>query len=250
MTGPDGVVLEVADNGELDLDEADGAVRVEVPALGSYTVAETAAPEGYVLTVETLAGELTIDDALAGRSTLELGELGNVAIDYFISWTKVDEAGEPLAGATFSVTGPDAVVLEVADNGELDLDEADGAVRVEVPVPGPYTVAETAAPEGYVLTVETLSGDVTNDAVDGVVEVNLGELANERVPEPEPTPEPSPEPTPEPSPTPEPTPTPSPSTPAEPELPSAGTNGLGYLSAASLLLVAAGAALVSRRRAY
>ncbi len=60
---------------------------------------------------------------------------------------KVDESGNPLGGACFSVDGPASVA--VCDNGDGDQDDDDGSIRLTGLAAGTYTVTETEAPDGY-----------------------------------------------------------------------------------------------------
>lgn len=53
LTGPEGAVLAVADNGTNDADPTAGALKVTDLAWGTYTLKETKAPTGYELSTET-----------------------------------------------------------------------------------------------------------------------------------------------------------------------------------------------------
>ncbi|WP_210602604.1 SpaA isopeptide-forming pilin-related protein [Brevibacterium oceani] len=90
----------------------------------------------------------------------------NEQIPGALSWNKVDEDGKALAGAEFTLTGPDGEDFVVADNGELDADEAAGQFEVTDLAWGDYTMTETRAPEGYVLTDETQTVTITGDKRD------------------------------------------------------------------------------------
>ncbi|WP_209373754.1 SpaA isopeptide-forming pilin-related protein [Brevibacterium renqingii] len=79
----------------------------------------------------------------------------NEQIPGALSWKKVDEDGKALAGAEFTLTGPDGKDFVVADNGEHDADEAAGRFEVTDLAWGDYTVKETSAPDGYVLSDES-----------------------------------------------------------------------------------------------
>lgn len=259
VAGPQGFQLTVTDNGEGDLDPTAGSVRVPVLYAGEYSVIETAAPIGFVVSTQVLSG--TVE---AMVETTELGAITNVAIDYFIGWSKHDEAAELLGGATFDVLGPAGFGLTVADNGEHDLDPADGSVRIQVPGVGDYSVREVSAPDGYELTVEVLSAEV----VIGTALTDLGVLVNEPVPTPDPpapTPDPEPQPTPDPpapTPDPEPQPTPDPTPPPAPQptpdptpdvtpapiLPRTGVDGIGQLVGLILVFLVAGLTLMLVRR--
>jgi uncharacterized surface anchored protein len=87
---------------------------------------------------------------------------------------KHDEAGEPLAGATFSIEpNPyDGASLSVTDNvSPEDTDPADGVIHlVDVPY-GTYDIQETDAPPGY--EKDTTVYTVTVDSVTPVVTVEF-----------------------------------------------------------------------------
>lgn len=59
LTGPEGTTIAVVDDGERDEDPTAGALSVSGLAPGTYTLAETKAPEGYVRTDRTFTA--TID---------------------------------------------------------------------------------------------------------------------------------------------------------------------------------------------
>ncbi|MFF5794673.1 SpaA isopeptide-forming pilin-related protein [Paeniglutamicibacter sp. NPDC012692] len=60
LVGPDGKTLEVIDNGTRDVDDTDGAIKVVDLPLGSYTLKETKAPEGYDMAEDTFT--IILDD--------------------------------------------------------------------------------------------------------------------------------------------------------------------------------------------
>jgi len=92
--------------------------------------------------------------------------LVNEQIPGGLSWKKVDEDGEALDGAEFTLRGPDGEDFVVADNGELDTDEAVGQFEVTDLAWGDYTITETRAPDGYVLTDETQTVTITGEKRD------------------------------------------------------------------------------------
>ena len=89
-------------------------------------------------------------------------------VDGSLVWHKVDELGNPLAGATFEVcqthvlntatnTYDDItdVCFSVTDNTAPDADPADGEFLIDDVILGRYTVRETAAPAGYIIILNT-----------------------------------------------------------------------------------------------
>ncbi len=83
---------------------------------------------------------------------IDLNTCGKIKIE------KVDEDGDPLGGATFSVS-PNPIPggtgdLSIKDNDDNDADNRDGFIQIDPAKPGEYTVCETEAPEGYVLAAQ------------------------------------------------------------------------------------------------
>lgn len=167
LTGPGDGTRTIVDNGEEDTDSDAGAFRIADLAWGDYTLTETKAPEGFALdptprTFSVGATELSIalGDIVNVAAAPELGSL---------SWTKTNEGDAPLAGSTWSLTGPGEYSKSITDNGEEDLDAADGAFKIaELPL-GEYTLTETVAPTGYELdstprTVTVTGGETTTTA--------------------------------------------------------------------------------------
>src|SRR5262245_55180907 len=131
-------------------------------APGNYTVTETLPVFGYALTDLTCvvnhseAGSPTTASPSGGSatatSTITLGNLGDVTCTYTntrqLGAIKViktsSKTGAALAGAVFSVTGPNSfsTTLTTGANGTACVDN--------LPF-GSYTVTETSAPPGYII---------------------------------------------------------------------------------------------------
>lgn len=80
-----------------------------------------------------------------------------------LSWKKVDEDGKALAGAEFTLTGPDGEEFAVTDNGELDADDTAGRFEVTDLAWGDYMIKETSAPDGYALSDETQTVTISGE---------------------------------------------------------------------------------------
>lgn len=157
-------------SGDKVVDEAttdeDGVATFEKVAFGSYTVVETAAPEGYVLNDEAHEAVIATDG-----ETVDAGVVLNQKIRGTVVLHKVDvdKDNAPLAGAKFALKQGDEVVAEATS-------DADGLVRFDDVVYGSYVVTETEAPEGYVLNTAAIEVAVKENGktVDaGVVENSM-----------------------------------------------------------------------------
>ena len=133
----------------------------------TYTLHETKAPEGYELlpdvtfTVE-VNGEVTFVGAHDGfEITSQDGVVTITAEDDPIEAAimKVDDEGNPLAGAIFTVTGKFAGTASDKEERTLEASDAEGVAVIPSAtlVAGEhYTLTEVTAPEGY-----ELAGSVT-----------------------------------------------------------------------------------------
>ena len=142
-----------------------GLVEFDNLAYGTYILTETRAPAGYVPSNRTWT--ITIDG-----TTNEIIYLGNRYASYTLrvpntravpgefTLTKVDSAtNAPLSGAEFTLTG---------GNPYMALDgtsAANGTVTFAGLNPGNYTLTETAAPYGYMVTTATRQISVGFDGV-------------------------------------------------------------------------------------
>ena len=136
-----------------------GVIASKPLYLGTYTIAEITAPEGYILdstphdvtlsyggqAVELVSESLSLDNA---------SQMGTITI------TKTDkETGKPIVGAdaVFELRAKEDIVT--ADGtvrhkaGELidTLTTKDGVVTTDLLYLGAYTITEVTAPEGYLL---------------------------------------------------------------------------------------------------
>jgi Prealbumin-like fold domain len=123
------------------------------------------------------------------RATDGTGNNSGDAIKHFIaasvSWTKVDNAGQPLGGATFQLCRTHdwdiannmpfiaplnpPVCQSVTDNDSSDLDKTNGHFTVGGLPLGTYTVHETQAPPGYELDPSTKEINVSPDNPSAVI---------------------------------------------------------------------------------
>ncbi|HWS43193.1 MAG TPA: SpaA isopeptide-forming pilin-related protein [Pseudoflavonifractor sp.] len=124
---------------------ADGGVTFTgIPANVSYTIKETAAPNGYTLSGDVLS--ISLEAGQVATYTVvnhKLDEPGTTPILGSLSVMKVDSANARLAGAEFTLYDASGTVYASTVTG------ADGIARFTNLPLGSYSVAETRAPQGY-----------------------------------------------------------------------------------------------------
>lgn len=120
---------------------------------GTYTVTETAAPEGYILNKEPY--KFTISDS---NREIEI-KVKNTARQSVVNIIKVDAStGNPLAGAVLS--------LKDASGNEIQRFTTTTEPQVFTNLAnGVYLVEEISAPTGYVLNKEVITFKITDEAL-------------------------------------------------------------------------------------
>lgn len=118
--------------------DADGIVRLEQIDPGRYLITEIKAPDGYNI------------DAPTQEVTIEYGEAYEVTFTDTpkspIYIAKVDQDGNPLAGAKFKVTTMNGAMVGEVETGRT------GYAIIPYAEPGWYVVEEIQAPDGYILS--------------------------------------------------------------------------------------------------
>lgn len=160
----------------------DGTVTVEVPAAGEYSITEIAPPVGYTLdpatyTVEveghTAAGEEVVFTARNYKTRVKLN--------------KVDEQGNRLEGAEFSIFDADGKQVTFTNKGSVYTYSEDGDVTaitagnadiVGLPV-GSYILRENEAPKNHI-PMEDMSFHVRADLYDKALELTVENLPHEK----------------------------------------------------------------------
>lgn len=160
----------------------DGTVTVEVPAAGEYSITEIAPPVGYTLdpatyTVEveghTAAGEEVVFTARNYKTRVKLN--------------KVDEQGNRLEGAEFSIFDADGKQVTFTNKGSVYTYSEDGDVTaitagnadiVGLPV-GSYILRENEAPKNYI-PMEDMSFHVRADMYNKALELTVENLPHEK----------------------------------------------------------------------
>ncbi|MGE4548162.1 MAG: SpaA isopeptide-forming pilin-related protein [Intestinibacillus sp.] len=133
---------------------SDGTVQFETVAYGTYTIRETKAPDGYVLSETEAAAVVTPGDPDTDASPYRIVNEKNGSVDEgaSIEITKVDaDTGAVLAGAEFTLYDAAETALLTAVSG------SDGKALFSGLAKGDYTVRETAAPKGYIVSGDALA---------------------------------------------------------------------------------------------
>ena len=207
----------------------DGYAVIAGLAPGSYTYKELQAPPCYLLD----QNEYTFMVSDTGEVTGTLS-FSNARITTSVPIKKVDDKGNPLAGATIVVLDAKQKQVFSGKTGTNGVVTVSGLKAGES-----YTYYESAAPEGYLVN----STKYTFTVSDKGVASGLMDIVNQAkgLPTPTPTPTPSPTPTLKPSATPNATPTSTPKPVIKP-IPQTGVESgvLWYGFGALLLLSAAG----------
>lgn len=183
------------DGWEKQISNSDGLVSFSDLPFGHYTLTETGAAPGYEkpqgsweFDVIDINGELSIDWGTAGTPFVDGkdndGKLVNNLKPFDFTVNKVNEQGGALAGAEFTLTGPNDYKQVITSTEENPLSSFTFTDLV-VPEEGTntYTLTETKAPDGYakllnpiIITIGYNDEGKLTITVDGeVVEFSLNE---------------------------------------------------------------------------
>jgi len=161
----------------------DGVVTFRnVPVGRNYVIKETVPPSGYVPTSKTITGvHMEYADPATRRSVVNVDLTGTLDSDKFLTNTPVtsspsdgrvsvmkkDEDGKPLAGAEFTLYDSTGKAIASATSGSNGLVEFTGLAPYSS-----FTIRETKAPDGYVLSSEELKVTTTNATIRSFTMVN------------------------------------------------------------------------------
>lgn len=160
----------------------DGTVTVEVPAAGEYSITEIAPPVGYTLDPATYTVEVEGHTAAGEEEPF-------IAKNYQtkVTLNKVDEKGNRLEGAEFSIFDADGKqvtftnkdgVYTYSEDGNVTAITAGNAEIVGLPV-GSYILRENTAPKNYI-PMEDMSFHVRADLYDKALELTAENLPHEK----------------------------------------------------------------------
>lgn len=122
--------------------------------LGTITIQETKAPEGYLINPEVFVRQITSDGYAENVTTYNQPIIKEKILE--LSLLKVNEDGDVLAGAEFTHTKPDGSV-------EIFTTDEDGVLRVKGLEYGTHKIQESKSPEGYRLDLAVMEFTVKTD---------------------------------------------------------------------------------------
>lgn len=136
----------------------DGTVTVQVPRKGTYNIVELQAPEGY--TIDLSVYSVTVDAHTPEGADVQ-AHFNSKDHPTRIVLQKVNEEGQPLAGAAFAIyhvsgegetrmsfSSSDGVYI-CSPEGDIQEIPAGSAVIEQLPA-GEYVLRETTSPDGYI----------------------------------------------------------------------------------------------------
>ena len=152
-------------NENLEWVSSENTHTIEGLPAGNYCLEETSAPSGYKLMTEKIKfsineyGLVTVNNETSKTATVVMN---NEPYKVYIS-KKSLTSGDEIEGAHLQLLDKDGKIVE-----EWDSTTTPHLIEVKLPV-GTYTLKETIAPNGYVLSEETITFTVDKF---GVVKVN------------------------------------------------------------------------------
>ncbi len=122
----------------------DGIVLFKDLLYGEYTIKETKVPEGYLVSEGTIKVFVDKDRELYTYQVVNNRIKGSIVI------TKTDMNGKLLQGAEFTLYDRDGKEVAIA------VSDKDGIAAFDDVDYGNYTIKETNAPKGYILSKEQI----------------------------------------------------------------------------------------------
>lgn len=147
----------------------DGKVTFTNIGEGSYSVKEISPPYGY-LPISGVIYNVTVS-AEDHNETIELNPVANTLIEANIEYVKLNDKGQPLAGAEFVLLDDNEDVVQTV------VSAADGKVTFVDVREGEYIIREKTAPVGYnPLTSDVAAVEIT--AAEHATTVTLSNVTN------------------------------------------------------------------------
>lgn len=143
--------------------DEDGGLEEVKLIPGTYTLHEIFAPNGYALSEEIVTFTVNEDGTVEGEAVMKDD------VTRF-SFYKIDEKGNKLSGAEFTMYDEEGNVYAVAESDE------NGIVTFENMLVGKYIIKETKALPDYQLSSETIELDVTDQWLNSNSYTDGGEL--------------------------------------------------------------------------
>ena len=135
--------------------------------IGTITIQETKAPEGYLLNPEIFIRQITSDGSSEGVNTYNEPVIPETVMKGSVELYKSDdESGNALAGAVYGIYFHDGTEV-----GRLTTDETGYAKSNLLPY-GSYYLQEITAPNGYVLDNTQYTFTISTDGQAAVVETS------------------------------------------------------------------------------
>lgn len=152
-----------------------GRVLFENLPAGNYAIHEQVPPPGYSTDDKTYMVEVRPDGRvmIGGRPSEQFVIYNTRQNGFWIE--KINKEHEPLMGAVFEVRQNNKTIQTVVTG-------PDGRAKIDLPVPGTYTVAETRPPAGYLADMVPHTVDVGEEGtllIDGISK-DLLTVANSR----------------------------------------------------------------------
>ena len=159
-----GATLVIKDSNGKIIDEwtsAKESHKVENLEIGTYTLSETSAPKGYILSNETITfivneeGKITDTNGKELSSIIMYNEKEEIPTQVKISKQDITNGKE--------VPGAHLVIKDESGNVVAEWVSGTTPHYIDTLKPGTYTLTETIAPDGYILSNETISFTVKDD---------------------------------------------------------------------------------------
>ncbi len=165
------LVVKSGDNTIKTIETTGSIETINIPA-GTYTLKETKAPSGYILSTE----EITFVVEADGKIKIDGKEVTTIVMK--------NTANSIMISKTDSVTGKGVkgAILVIKQNGnvvkEIETDINPTPISLK---PGEYTIEETEAPSGYIKNTEVIKFTITDDnkIEIGGKETNYVEMKND-----------------------------------------------------------------------